>query len=155
MLLKKIVQICCLILSGAAIFEHHELPRTHHKSGHCAMWLAKKSFLLHWNSLPLHAPQHYKLWHCMTLDAFVFFSKCRIVMCSVGKTGSQTESSEVEDWDSTVICVLAFKSCSKCAINCSAWQHSSHQLSLDITFLENTICFLSWGQSLSTMTLYN
>lgn len=51
----------------------------------------------------------------LTLDAFVFFSKCRMVIRSAG---SQTETSEVEDGDSAVICALASKSCSKCAINC-------------------------------------
>lgn len=60
-----------------AIFEHPELPRTHHKSGHCVTWLAKKYFLLHWNSLPLHAAQCYKLWHNPDVGCFCIFQKAQ------------------------------------------------------------------------------
>lgn len=151
----KKVKIYCLILSSTAISEHHELPRTHHKSGHCAIWLAKNvSFCTETVFLSMLL-SIIGFGIILTLDAFVFFSKCRMIMSSVGETGSQTETFEVEDWDSAVICTLASKSCNKCAINCLVWQHSGHQLSLNIKFPENKRCFLSWRQSLCTMTPRN
>lgn len=141
------VKIYCLTLCSTSISEQHVLSRTQHKSGHSAMWLAKNV------SFCIETVCHSMLLSItgfgiiLTLDAFVFFSKCRMVMCSVGRREARLKPLR---WKIETVLWFA-RLPLKVAINCLVWQHSGHQLSLNIKFPENKRCFLSWRQSLSTM----